>query len=646
MLASDILIREKILKLYDDVIGTLRNLNPLPADLRDTLQEDELLERTREKRKAFSEDHCQVVVSGEISAGKSSLLNLLIGTEILPTSLLESRSLPCRLQYSAEKRAKLIDSTGSVIDDINYDEDEETKKRLKRIIEGTELVPNLAYVDIFLNESSLKGNVMLVDTPGIKEEDTDDNEQLFNHLRKASAFLYIIKTDSAGGTHKLFKIQERVKQLTLDGGMQLNPDSMLYVCNKWDQVDESEDQRVFEEIRSRIRQNGIEVKEGQLLKLSVRKERKRRLKRKPHTDLYLVFKDKLQQLMGRAIKNRYQKECIWLHKALRSLISIVNLYQSSLQESLQERTTLQREFQEDATSLKKAADTPKMKYCRKVMRMYTILSLKLHDHLRTKETCSDIIRKCKSEMTQRLSDPNIVSLKDIENASNETLQKLINEEITKWRENNQVDNACAQIEKEVLGSYRRLEQSLEQRLMNSGRKCSLGSAQVPTNADSNVQTGSNEDNQLFTKSEKVALVLTLTVGLPIAVTASVFLVPVGVAKILSEKHTNWKTMTDFRKNIDQRLSELLQGLYDSEAFTKDRFYEGFEKNHIRLFNQWIVDQYEKFVIDIDRISATLEQLTKKIDIDVGNNSAVELFLKQVVQFQADCLSINSEVQEV
>ena len=105
-------------------------------------------------------------------------------------------------------------------------------------------------------------------------------------------------------------------------------------------------------------------------------------------------------------------------------------------------------------------------------------------------------------------------------------------------------------------------------------------------------------------------------------------------------------MSDFRKNIDQRLSELLQGLYESEAFTKDRFYEGFERNHIRLFNQWIIDQYEKFVIDIDRISAILEQLTKKIDIDVGNNSAVELFLKQVVQFQKDCWSINNEVQQL
>jgi hypothetical protein len=42
-----------------------------------------------------------------------------------------------------------------------------------------------------------------VDTPGIKEEDDDDNSQLFYHLRKASAFIYMIKTDSAGGTHKV-----------------------------------------------------------------------------------------------------------------------------------------------------------------------------------------------------------------------------------------------------------------------------------------------------------------------------------------------------------------------------------------------------------------------------------------------------------
>lgn len=46
---------------------------------------------------------------------------------------------------------------------------------------------------------------------------------------------------------------------------------MLYVCNRWDQVDDSEAEEVFDEVLSRLRSNGIEVREGQLMKLSVKK---------------------------------------------------------------------------------------------------------------------------------------------------------------------------------------------------------------------------------------------------------------------------------------------------------------------------------------------------------------------------------------
>lgn len=56
-----------------------------------------------------------------------------------------------------------------------------------------------------------------------------------------------------------------------DGDSDLSPDCMLYVCNKWDNVEENEEEKVFEEIQSRLRRNGIEVREGQLLKLSIKK---------------------------------------------------------------------------------------------------------------------------------------------------------------------------------------------------------------------------------------------------------------------------------------------------------------------------------------------------------------------------------------
>lgn len=56
-----------------------------------------------------------------------------------------------------------------------------------------------------------------------------------------------------------------------DGDSDLSPDCMLYVCNKWDNVEENEEGKVFGEIQSRLRRNGIEVREGQLLKLSIEK---------------------------------------------------------------------------------------------------------------------------------------------------------------------------------------------------------------------------------------------------------------------------------------------------------------------------------------------------------------------------------------
>ena len=50
--------------------------------------------------------HCHVIMvvtTGEVSAGKSSLLNLLLGAELLPTSLLSCTSVMCELRHSDTK---------------------------------------------------------------------------------------------------------------------------------------------------------------------------------------------------------------------------------------------------------------------------------------------------------------------------------------------------------------------------------------------------------------------------------------------------------------------------------------------------------------------------------------------------------------
>ena len=46
-------------------------------------------------------------LSGETSAGKSSMLNLILGEELLPFSVLSTTSTICELKYGKKKRIKI-----------------------------------------------------------------------------------------------------------------------------------------------------------------------------------------------------------------------------------------------------------------------------------------------------------------------------------------------------------------------------------------------------------------------------------------------------------------------------------------------------------------------------------------------------------
>lgn len=101
---------------------------------------------------------------------------------------------------------------------------------------------------------------------------------------------------------------------------------------------------------------------------------------------------------------------------------------------------------------------------------------------------SKIIAKCKSEMERKRPSLRTHTFEELEKVAVQTFQQIINEEITQWRINNNVDNACAPVCDKVLQSFRMLEKNIEKRLVES-RKSSVSkisfintrSAQVPVN---------------------------------------------------------------------------------------------------------------------------------------------------------------------
>lgn len=73
MLASGTDIKETILRQYDEVISILNKCGKLPASIRETV--DKQHERLIAKRKEFSEELCQVVISGKkIKGDKTEII--------------------------------------------------------------------------------------------------------------------------------------------------------------------------------------------------------------------------------------------------------------------------------------------------------------------------------------------------------------------------------------------------------------------------------------------------------------------------------------------------------------------------------------------------------------------------------------------
>lgn len=139
-------------------------------------------------------------------------------------------------------------------------------------------------VDIGLPIPFLKGNTILVDTPGIGGSG-EVTKKLMDYLPNAVSFIFVINVGSAGGMQndRLPEILKSIVLLQMDNEMPcFDPKDVIFITNKWDTIesnaegsdenssDDDDVTKTWGALKATIKQNWPSVKEKNIYKMNLK----------------------------------------------------------------------------------------------------------------------------------------------------------------------------------------------------------------------------------------------------------------------------------------------------------------------------------------------------------------------------------------
>ena len=159
------------------------------------------LENLRSIKERVDSGNFFVAFIGQYSAGKSSLINNLLGRQILPGGRVETTPILTYISYGKQEGGRLF-----YLDGNTEDIDIETVMNITQSNKGARKLDEIEHMDIFLDEPMLADGMILLDTPGINTLITRHEQLLANSMSLASAIIYV--TSGAPSRVDIEKLQD------------------------------------------------------------------------------------------------------------------------------------------------------------------------------------------------------------------------------------------------------------------------------------------------------------------------------------------------------------------------------------------------------------------------------------------------------
>ena len=164
-----------------------------------------------ERLKELSDNHrFYVTVWGHYSAGKSLLINNILGKDILPVQTRETTAVLTYIQYGTLEECVIVYEYGT---SSNYE-----LSVLKDIFQNTskfEEIGEIDHIEVYVNNDLLSTGLIMVDTPGVNTVIQKHQDLAVDAIEQSGRIIYVLG-NSPSNVDKQF-----IKQIS-DCGIQIS----------------------------------------------------------------------------------------------------------------------------------------------------------------------------------------------------------------------------------------------------------------------------------------------------------------------------------------------------------------------------------------------------------------------------------------
>src|SRR3954471_7136440 len=168
-----------------------------------------------------------LVVLGEFNHGKSTFVNALLGSDILPTGITPTTASINHVVWAQSPTARVVLTTGeSKFLDPNQ------LKEWVTVAGGH--AAEVAYVELGYPSPLLQNNVVLVDTPGVNDLNEQRSEVTYGYVPRADAVVFLLDAGQA--------LKDSEREFLRSRVLESARDRLIFVLGKMDML--SPDERV------------------------------------------------------------------------------------------------------------------------------------------------------------------------------------------------------------------------------------------------------------------------------------------------------------------------------------------------------------------------------------------------------------------